>query len=156
MQKLSIVLVLTLLLARCTTCTNCTPFAEEPFVKLRFYNATDSSVNIVIIDSINHVWAGTYAYYQDTVNTYKLPLNMNTDSSFFEIWFRDTAMTALPVKNFLQVNYTRNFTKQTDNNIRVQCDITYTKSDFAQSSLQCAKSSTENCSSNEALFQVYR
>ncbi|VAW27630.1 hypothetical protein MNBD_BACTEROID06-392, partial [hydrothermal vent metagenome] len=48
MQKMLIFLILASIFMQCNTCDNCAPFAEEPYLKLRFYKATDSSANVVI------------------------------------------------------------------------------------------------------------
>ncbi len=156
MQKMLIFLILASIFMQCNTCDNCVPFAEEPYLKLRFYKATDSSANVVIIDSINHVWAGNYAYYEDTVNTYLLPLNMNKDISNFVISYRDTSSLQLYFTNTLLVKYTRTYLKRTDNNIIVQCDILETSSDFNIKNLLCADNLNITCNSNEALYQIYR
>ncbi len=156
MQKMLIFLCLAASFMQCNTCDDCAPFAEEPFLKIRFYKVADSSSNVVIIDSINHVWAGNYSYYQDTVNTYLLPLNMNEDSSNFIISYRDTTNLELYLTNTLLVKYERSYLKRTDNNIIVECDISKAISDFSQNNLLCADTLNITCNSNEAIYQVYR
>jgi len=115
MQKLVLFLVVSFGLMQCNTCTDCEPFAEEPYLKLRFYMAEDSSSNVVIVDSINHKWAGNFSYYQDTVNTYLLPLNMSEDTSNFIITYRDTTDLDSYLTNTLLVKYERSYLKRTDN-----------------------------------------
>ncbi len=156
MQKMGLIFLFFIGFTQCTTCNDCDPFAEEPFLKIRFYKAVDSTANVVIIDSINHVWAGNYTYYQDTINTYQLPLNMQKDASSFVISYRDTSDLNTYFTNTLSVNYERGFLKRTDNNILVQCNITETTSNFDIQNLTCTASENLTCNSNEALFQIYR
>ncbi len=143
---------------QCNTCDDCEPFAEEPYLKLRFYKAVDSSANIIIIDSINHTWAGTYAYYKDTVNTYLLPLNMNEDESNFVISYRDTSDIKTYFTNTLRVLYERKYSKRTDNNIIIQTTIKKISSDFNLKNFLCKNdpTNTTSCLSNDAIYQVYR
>ncbi len=156
MQKLLLFIFFIAGFVQCNTCDDCEPFAEEPYLKLRFYNAKDSTSNVVIMDSINHEWAGNFSYYQDTVNTYSLPLNMNEDVSNFIITYRDTANLNLYFTNTLLVKYERTYLKRTDNNILVICDILEAKSDFNLKNLLCADLLDITCNSNEAIYQVYR
>ncbi len=142
---------------KCSTCDDCQPFAEEPYLKLRFYKATDSSASVVIIDSVNHIWAQNYTNFQDTVNTYLLPLNMNEDQSNFIITYRDTSDLNTYFTNTLNIIYERKLVKRTDNNIIVESLIKDTSSDFNLKNLQCKDESLNaNCLSNEAIYQVYR
>lgn len=138
----------------CSDCTDCEPFAEEPYVKIRFYHAADSSANVVVIDSINHMWAGDYAYYQDTVHTYQLPLNMHEDISNFTLTFRDTTDYNTFITNELSVSYSQVFVKRPDNTIVVQCGVDDMTSNFNKATLVCGDSIT--CTSNEAIYQIYR
>ena len=156
MQKMAYILLFLVAFTQCNTCNDCEPFAEEPFLKIRFYKAVDSSSNVVIIDSINHVWAGNYNYYQDTVNTYLLPLNMNEDISEFVISYRDTSDLSTYLENNLHVSYQRSFFKRTDNNIIQECDISEAISDFNLKNLLCGDTLNITCISNEAIYQVYR
>ncbi len=156
MQKLLVFLFISITFMQCNTCIDCKPFAEEPYLKIRFYKAVDSSANVVIIDSINHVWAGNYTNFKDTANAYLLPLNMNEDVSNFIISYRDTSDLATFFTNTLLVNYERSFLKRTDNNILVQCNILETTSNFSNKTLVCKESETLICNSNEALYQIYR
>lgn len=156
MQKMAVILLFLLALTQCNTCDDCEPFAEEPYLKIRFYKVADSSANVVIIDSINHVWAGNYSYYQDTVNTYFLPLNMNEDISNFVISYRDTTDLLSYLENNLEVTYQRSYLKRTDNNIIQACDILEATSDFNLKNLLCGDTLNINCISNEAIYQVYR
>lgn len=156
MQKMAYVLLFLLAFTQCKTCDDCRPIAEEPYIKIRFYNQEDSSRHIVIIDSINHKWAGNYSYYQDTVNTYQLPLNMNEDVSNFVISYRDTTAIETHLTNTLNISYQRTYLKRADNNIIQQNKVTDITSDFEQFSLLCGDSLQLICISNEALFQVYR
>lgn len=156
MLKIAYILLFVIAFTRCSTCDDCNPIAEEPFVKIRFYNATDSSANLVIIDSINHVWAGNYSYFQDTLNTYSLPLNMHEDSSNFVISYRDFSALDSYLTNTLNVTYSRSYLKRTDNYIIQQCDIIETTSDFTLKNLLCGDSLNITCISNEAIYQIYR
>lgn len=156
MQKMAYTLLFLIAFTQCNTCDDCEPFAEEPYLTIRFYNAIDSTSNVVIIDSINHVWAGNYDYYQDTVNTYLLPLNMHEDVSVFVISYRDTSDLNTPITNTLNVTYLRSYLKRTDNIIIQQCDIIETTSDFSIKNLVCGESLNETCISNEAIYQIYR
>lgn len=157
MQKLVFLLVVSFVFVQCNTCTNCEPFAEEPYLKIRFYKAVDSTSNVVIIDSINHNWAGNFTYYQDTLNTYLLPLNMNEEQSDFIITYRDTTDLDTYLTNTLQVKYDITYLKRTDNNIIVQSFITETSSDFTTKTLLCKDDSiTTSCLSNDAIYKVYR
>ena len=157
MQKLVLFLVVTFVFMQCNTCNDCEPFAEEPYLKIRFYEAADSSSNVVIIDSINHKWAGNFSYYQDTVNTYLLPLNMNNRMSDFVITYRDTTDITTYLTNTLQVKYEIEYLKRTDNNIIIQSFITETSSDFTTKNLLCKDDPLNTtCLSNDAIFQVYR
>jgi len=155
MQKLAVIIALLLSLNGCNTCTDCEPFAEEPFIKIRFYKIADSTANNVVIDSINHKWAGNFEYFQDTVNTYQLPLNMNKDVSKFIISYRDATDYTTYNTNSMEVSYQRIFFKRTDNTIIVKSEITSVSSDFNNSpNLLCANSLS--CNSNEAIYQIYR
>ncbi len=156
MQKLLLLLFFVVGFVQCNTCDNCEPFAEEPYLKLRFYMAEDNSSNVVIMDSINHEWAGNFSYYQDTVNTYLLPLNMNEDTSNFIITYRDTTDLDSYLTNTLLVKYERNYLKRSDNNILVVCNILETTSNFTSKYLLCADSLNTTCNSNEAIYQVFR
>lgn len=156
MQKMAYILFFLFTFTQCNTCDDCEPFAEEPYLKIRFYKAVDSTASVVIIDSVNHVWAGNYTYYEDTVNTYLLPLNMNEDVSNFVISYRDTTDILTYLENNLQVTYKRSFIKRTDNNIIQECDIIETTSDFNLKNLVCGDTLNITCISNEALYQVYR
>ena len=156
MQKLAYVLLFLTAFMQCNTCEDCEPSAEEPYLKIRFYKAADSSRNIVIIDSINHMWAGDYSYYQDTVNTYTLPLNMNQESSEFVISYRDTTDLSTMLTNTLNVTYDRYYTKRTDNIILQQLNIIEATSDFESKNLLCGDTLNITCISNDALYQVYR
>jgi hypothetical protein len=155
MQKLVVFIFFLMAFSKCNTCDDCETFAEEPFLKIRFYKA-DSTRNIVIIDSINHVWAGNYDYYQDTVNTYVLPLNMNADESNFVISYRDTTEWETTLTNTLNVTYARSYIKRTDNNIVQQLNIIEATSDFTTKNLLCGDSLNITCISNDALYQIYR
>lgn len=154
MRILAFIVLMVMAFSSCTDCTDCNPLAEEPYLKIRFYNASDSSGQVVVMDSINHVWAGNYEYYQDTVNTYKLPLNMNEDISDFVLTFRDTTNYSSFIINNVSVTYNRSYIKSPDNTILVQCDIQNITSDFATSNLVC--NDTLSCISNDAIFKIYR
>ncbi|MCF6353359.1 MAG: hypothetical protein L3J06_10145 [Cyclobacteriaceae bacterium] len=110
------------------------------------------------MDSINHNWAGNYAYYKDTVNTYILPLNMNKDESNFVISYRDTSDINTYFTNTLNVFYEREYSKRTDNNITIQTTIKKISSDFNLKNFLCKSDSTNttNCLSNDVIYQVYR
>lgn len=156
MQKMAFILLFIMAFVQCNTCDDCVPFAEEPFLTLRFSKALDSTSNVVIIDSINHMWAGDFAYFQDTVNTYQFPLNMHEDLSNFVISYRDTADLNTYYTNNLNVTYQRTYLKRTDNNIILQCDIIEATSDFATKILLCSDTLNITCISNEATYQIYR
>lgn len=154
MQKIPLFVLIMALVVSCNNCTDCEPFSEEPYVKIRFYNAADSSANVVVIDSINHIWAGDLEYYQDTVHTYQLPLNMHEDVSNFTLTFRDTIDYATFLTKELSVSYTREYIKRPDNNIVVQNNISEITSNFNKATLVCGDSLT--CLSNDAIYQIYR
>lgn len=154
MQKMAYIILFLAAFIQCNTCDECEPFAEEPFLKIRFYKAVDSTRNIVIIDSINHVWAGNYSYYQDTVNTYVLPLNMHENISDFMISYRDTTEMDKYLSNTLSITYQRTYLKRTDNYIIQQNLVSEVTSDFELTNLLCADSLQLICISNEALFQI--
>jgi len=155
MQKLILLFGLILIINGCSNCSDCEPFAEEPFIKIRFYKIADSTANKVVIDSINHVWAGNFEYFQDTVNTYQLPLNMNEDISKFILSYRYVTDYTSSYSNSMEVNYHRTFLKRTNNTIIVKSDIISVSSDFSNTpNLLCADSLT--CNSNEAIYQIYR
>ncbi|MCB0496476.1 MAG: hypothetical protein KDC79_10110 [Cyclobacteriaceae bacterium] len=154
MQKLALFFFVLIFFVSCSDCTDCGPFASEPYMRIRFYHASDSSANAVVLDSINHTWAGNYENYQDTVHTYQLPLNMNDDFSDFTLTYRDTADLNTYLTNELSVSYTRTYVKQPDNTIEVECTINEVISNFIKTNLVCADSLT--CESNEAVYQIYR
>jgi len=156
MQKIAYILLFLTTFVQCNTCEDCDPIAEEPFLKIRFYKAVDSSRSIVIIDSINHIWAGDYSYYQDTVNTYTLPLNMHEDSSNFVISYRDTTDLSTMLTNSLNVIYDRSYVKRTDNILLQELNIIKATSDFETTNLLCGDTLNITCISNDALYQVYR
>lgn len=154
MRKLALFILGVVALSSCSECTDCEPFAEEPYLQIRFYNASDSSAQIVVIDSVNHVWAGSYEYYQDTVNTYKLPLNMQADISDFTLTFRDTTDYTTFLTRELSVSYERSYVKREDNNIIVKSNIVEVTSNFSNANLECGDTLT--CISNDALYKIYR
>lgn len=154
MRKLAFFILAILTFWSCEDCTGCEPFAEEPYVRIRFYHAEDTTANVVVIDSINHMWAGGYEYYQDTVHTYQLPLNMHEDVSDFTLTYRDTTDLETYFTNTIFISYEREYLKRPDNNIVVQSNITEITSNFNKTTLVCGDSLT--CISNEAVYQIYR
>ncbi|MFW5760645.1 MAG: hypothetical protein ACOCXH_06680 [Cyclobacteriaceae bacterium] len=73
----------------CDTCNDCGPVENDPYVNLSFYYLSDSSSAEIIIDSINGIAALNIneELYADTAQIFRLPLNYNTDSSFFDLVF---------------------------------------------------------------------
>ncbi len=71
----------------CDTCNDCGPIENDPFVNLGFNYKTSRSAAEVTIDSINGIVAESISeeLYGDTLRVFKLPLNFNADSSYFDI-----------------------------------------------------------------------
>lgn len=73
----------------CDVCNDCGPVVNDPFVNISFYYSSDSSSAEIVIDSINGLSAVNISeeLYGDTAQVFRLPLNFNTDSSFFDITY---------------------------------------------------------------------
>jgi len=73
----------------CDTCNDCGPIENEPYVNIGFnFYSTKSSAE-VLINSINGITADSISevFYGDTLRIFKLPLNFNSDSSYFNITY---------------------------------------------------------------------
>ena len=139
----------------CNECTNCTPFTTEPYIKLHFLNAADSTNKIVIIDSVNHEAVHDSKFFEDTTYSYRLPLNMNFDESLVALAFRDTSNINIPLTGTLNILYERQFERRDDNYIIVDCFILNIEDNFPIFGLYCNDSTYINCRSNDVTAQIY-
>jgi hypothetical protein len=148
-------LFLILAVLGCDDCNNCEPFTEEPNVLVRFYNYADSTNQIIIIDSVNNVDAGTLRHFQDTTYTFRFPLDMTEDISEFRLIYRKASNPDSVIYNQLSISYYRDFVRRDDNDIIVQCDLTGFQSDFREAVLICKDSTAAICISNDAKINIY-
>ena len=87
---LFLLLSISALTISCDDCVNCEPFTQEPNLKVVFYNSIDSTNKIISIDSINQLDAKLFRHFSDTTNEFKFPLDMQNDSSRFDIVYHET------------------------------------------------------------------
>jgi hypothetical protein len=141
-------------LGSCNDCTDCTPFTEEPFLKIRFFNG-DSTKRIIIIDSVNQVGVSGFRHFADTTYEFKFPLDMHHDTSIFQMIYRDTSDLVTPIKNNITVIYRRNFLRRQDNYLIVEANLDSLTTDFTKFELNCKSESDNECISNEAVANLY-
>ena len=148
-------IVLALGVISCTDCTDCEPFSEEPFLSIRFLNQLDSSKRVIIIDSINQIFAPDLRHFQDTTYEFKFPLDMHHDTSIYQMIYRDTSNLTTYLTNTITLIYSRQFLRRDDNYIIVECNLDSFTSDFAKFELTCKDNSNIECISNEAVAKIY-
>jgi hypothetical protein len=139
----------------CNDCSNCEPFTQEPFLTIRFLNKADSSQRIIIIDSLNSIYAKDVRQFQDTTYEYKFPLDMHHDTSVFQMVYRDTSDLENYLTNKVTLTYLRQFLRRDDNYIIVECTLDNFYTDFGSEVLICKDDSEMNCISNEATAKIY-
>ena len=152
---LFLLLSISVLTISCDDCINCEPFTQEPNLKVVFYNGIDSTNKIISIDSINQLDAKLFRHFSDTTNEFKFPLDMQNDSSRFDIVYHEIDSVVNYQHNYLSVYYDRKFVNRDDNYIIVECDISNYYADFDQYVLKCKDSINVECISNEAFLKVY-
>jgi hypothetical protein len=150
-----ILFAIILALGSCNDCTDCTPFAEEPFLKIRFFNEADSTRKIIVIDSVNQLGVREFRHFADTTYEFKFPLDMHHDTSVFQMIYRDTTNLATPLKNEITVIYNRSFLRREDNYLIVEANINLLTTDFIKFELNCEIESNTECLSNEAVANIY-
>ena len=139
----------------CNDCSNCEPFNQEPYLTIRFLNKADSSQRIIIIDSLNSIYAKDVRQFQDTTYEYKFPLDMHHDTSVFQMVYRDTSDLENYLTNKVTLTYLRQFLRRDDNYIIVECTLDNFYTDFDSEALICKDDSEINCISNEATAKIY-
>lgn len=157
MKGIITIFLLTLIVfaSSCNDCTNCKPFKEEPYLNIRFLNKADSSKRIIIIDSLNSIYAKDVRQFQDTTYEFKFPLDMKKDTSVFQIVYRDASDLDNYLTNKVTLTYLRQFLRRDDNYIIVECDLEKIFTDFELEELICKENSEEKCISNEATAKIY-
>ena len=139
----------------CTECTDCEPFSEEPFLKVRFFNQVDSTNRIIIIDSINQLFVKDFRHFQDTTYEYKFPVDSHRDTSVYQMVYRDTSNLSSYLSNEISLIYSRQFLRRDDNYIIVECNLESFTADFAKFELICKDTTNVECISNEAVANIY-
>ena len=139
----------------CNECTDCTPFTEEPFLKIRFYNQVDSSKRVIIIDTVNQLYVQEFRHFQDTTSEFKFPLDMHNDTSVYQMVYRDTSDLSTYLTNEIKVIYNRAFLRRDDNYVIVECNLDTFITNFTMATLICNDNSTTECISNEAIANTY-
>ena len=142
-------------LSSCNECTDCEPFNEEPYLKIRFYNQADSSKKVIIIDSVNQDYVSEFRHFQDTTYEFRFALDMHHDTSVYQMVYRDTSNLSTYLTNEIIVTYNREFLRRDDNYIIVECDLDAFTTDLSASILICNDNSTTECISNEAIANTY-
>ena len=144
-----------LLAGSCSDCSDCQPFNQEPYLTIRFLNQVDSSSRIIIIDSLNNIYAKDARQFQDTTYEYKFPLDMHHDTSVFQMVYRNTSDLKTYLTNKITLTYSRQFYRRNDNYIVVECDLNNFITDFDTDALICKDNFEIECISNEALAKIY-
>jgi hypothetical protein len=139
----------------CNDCTNCEPFTEEPFLKIRFFNQVDSTKRVIIIDSINQLFVQDFRHFQDTTYEYKFPIDTHNDTSLYQMVYRDTTNLSTYLTNSITLIYDRQFIRRDDNYIIVEVNLESFTTNFAQFELICNDSTNVECISNEAVANIY-
>ena len=139
----------------CNECSTCEPFKQEPYLTVRFLNKADSSKRIIIIDSLNSIYAKDVRQFQDTTYEYKFPLDMEQDTSVFQMVYRDTSNLNQYLSNKVTLTYLRQYLRRDDNYIIVECNLDNFFTDFDSEELICKENSEEKCISNEAVAKIY-
>ena len=151
-----LLLVIAFAASSCNDCTNCEPFTEEPFLQIQFFNLDSATTKrVIIIDSINQVYARDLRHFQDTTYEYKFPIDMHHDTSVYQMVYRDTSDLTTYLNNNITLIYTRQFVRRDDNYVIVQCDLENFTTDFTNSELICKDDSNIECISNEATAKTY-
>ena len=150
-----ILFLITMATFSCNECTSCEPFTEEPYLEIRFLNKADSSNLVIVIDSVNQVYAGDLRHFADTTYVFKFPLDMHHDTSVFQIVYRDTTDIDTKLTNEIRLIYRRQFIRRDDNYIIVECNLEELITDFFDAKLNCKDNATIECISNEATANIY-
>ena len=148
-------LVIAFSTSSCNDCSNCEPFTEEPFLKIRFFNQVDSSQRVIIIDSVNQLLVHDLRHFQDTTHEYKFPIDMHDDSSVYQMVYRDASNLTNYLTNEIILVYQRQFIRRDDNYVIVECNLESFTADFANFMLICKDSTNIECISNEAITNIY-
>lgn len=151
---LMVILLLVIAITSCSDCTNCEPFKEEPFLKIRFLNQSDSSKRRIIIDSVNQKYVKDIRHFMDTTFEYRFPLDMNNDTSVYEMVYREASDPTTYLNNRIELIYSRQFKSRNDNYLVVECYLEDYSSNFNSFQLFC-KDNENKCLSNEAIAKVY-
>jgi len=156
MRFLTFILVIcwAIAITGCDECTNCEPFREEPFLKVRFLNQVDSSNQDIIIDSVNQIYVKDIRHFKDTTFEFRFPLDMHHDTSVFQLVYRKTTDLTTYINNRIELNYSRDFIRRADNDVIVECDLEDYLTDFNNFQLFC-KTTEIDCISNEAIAKIY-
>jgi|GEM_PF-3051667 len=157
-QKLIKLLSITLLtgfLIACEECPECLDFKRETFVKVKFFGIDDEQARSVIIDSVNHEWAKTFRFFQDTTDLYKFPISMNEDSSSIDLIFRDLNDLTTYHSNNIEVVYSRDLVKNDDNYVVMHSFVKQIMTNFDKFETVCSDTLTTSCLSNETTIKVF-
>ena len=149
------ILTLIVIASSCNDCTTCEPFKQEPYLTVRFLNIADSSKRIIVIDSLNSIYAKDVRQFQDTTYEYKFPLDMKHDTSVFQLVYRDIANLDQYLTNKVTLTYLRKFLRRDDNYIIVECDLDNLSTDFEIEELVCKENTEMKCISDEAVAKIY-
>jgi len=141
-------------LSGCGDCTNCEPFKEEPFLKVRFLNQVDSTNQVIIIDSVNQLYVKDIRHFQDTTFEFKFPLDMHHDTAVYQLVYRKTTDLTTYINNRIELRYARQFIRRDDNYVIVECNLEDYSTDFNSFQLFCKTNEIE-CISNEAIAKIY-
>ena len=139
----------------CNECTTCEPFLEEPILQIHFLNAADSTDRTIIIDSINQSAGEDVRQFQEAASQYNFPLDMHSDTSLFNLVYRDLDDTINIYRNSIVLTYSRKFYNRDDNYIIVECNLNSFESDFLRDKLSCPDSTNVECISYEATARIY-
>lgn len=154
-NSLFIFIFISLFAFSCDDCVNCEPFTEEPYLKVLFINSSDSTEKVISIDSVNQFDAKEFRHFSDTTNVFRFPLDMQRDTSSFNLVYHKIDSVVAYQNNTLSIYYDREYVRRGDNYVVVECDINGLDFDFNKAILKCRDSSTVECISNEAFLKVY-
>jgi hypothetical protein len=115
----------------------------------------DSSERIVTIDSINQAPSADIRQFIETSFEYQFPLDMHSDTSRYDLVYRDIDDTVTIYRNRIMLTYSREFLKREDNYIIIKANLSSFESDFLLDKLSCKDSTNIECISNEATARVY-
>lgn len=117
-------------------------------MQLQFFNTSDGSPRIIIIDSVNYQSSSMSRNLDDTASTFQLPLNMNADMSVVSLVLRDVTDPSTSINGIIEVSYEREFERRSDNFIIVNCFVNNVEVNFPGLELYCNDSINQTCKSD--------